>query len=146
MRGVNDYRRILDGVKDKDKVKHQQPKSPETPPPTSSQVRQDQLQKCKKQFVVFQGGMQGNPQQRPYAIPTSVISGGKRSKNSSSANIKITEITKIPEIISNSGASSEGEYDNDDEDDEEEFVEDNRQHEGKNYFCKIIFRIVFNVF
>lgn len=114
---INVYRRIL-GVKEK--IKHQQPKSPETPPP--SQIHEEQIQECKKQFAAFQQGLQ---QQRPYAIPTSVISGGKRSKNSSLLNVKIP---KLPEAASNSGASSEGEYD---DDDEEEFVDGHEDHGGK---------------
>lgn len=118
-RGINAnvYRHIL-GVKDK--TKHQQPKSPETPPP--SQIHQDQIQECKKQFVAFQQGLQ---QQRPYAIPTSVISGGKRSKNSSSLNVKVS---KLPEAASNSGASTEGEYD---DEEDEEFIDGHGDHGGK---------------
>lgn len=103
-----------------EKTKHQQPKSPETPPP--SQLHQDQIKECKKQFAVFQ---QQQQQQRPYAIPTSVIAGGKRSKNSPSANIKVL---KHPEAAtSNSGASSEGEYEEEDDEDDDEFVDG---HEG----------------
>lgn len=99
---ANVYRRIL-GVKERNKP--QQPKSPEIPPP--SEIQQDGIQVCKK-FVSFQGLQQ----QGPYAIPTSVISGGKRAKNSTSINLKIP---KLPEATSNSESSSECEYLDDDE-------------------------------
>ncbi|KAL5283184.1 ANKRD17 family protein [Megaselia abdita] len=115
---ANVYRHIL-GVKEN--IKHQHPKSPETPPP-SSQIHQDQIQECKKQFAAFQQSLQ---QQRPYAIPTSVISGSKRSKNSSSLNVKIP---KLPEAASNSGASSEGEYDDEDDEEDEEFIDGHEDH------------------
>lgn len=118
-RGINAnvYRRIL-GVKEK--IKH--PKSPETPPP--SQIHQEQIQECKKQFVAFQQGLQP---QRPYAIPTSVISGGKRSKNASLIKVKVP---KLPEAASNSGASSEGgEELEDNRNGAEEILDDDEEEE-----------------